>query len=582
MWSLAFLALLFFRTSAEPADPLDSNRLEAVHAQRVQWMKIRPHAAPAQGVYQDFRAVLTKGAREELLKAAKQAGVQVVLFTTPKSGDSSVLHEGVLFLQGSEDGHALRFSGSPELRFSTAIEDIPTGFQGAIVHREPASPSPAPSKRLAAEAKLYPDEFFAATSDASPLSLSLWDKQAEAGVFTGVAASAPDAVAFRHLSTHILARELNEHDILESLASGRAYVAHDWLCDPTGFSFVADNNFGIFDMGDQVPLAGFGVGTTTLRASLPIAAKLKIIHDGAVVAEANDSKFVYTPKEPGAYRLEASLTIDGEDRPWIFTNPIYLSKSSALMLPAMAISPTVEVHKDITYTEGDPSDAAKHKLDLYLPKDTKNFPVLMFVHGGYWRSGDKSLYPALGNRFAKMGVGVVIPSYRLMPKNPHPAQIEDTAAAFAWMYKNIARYGGDPNRIYISGHSAGGHLVSLLALDGKYLKKYDIPLTAIKGVASISGVYDVGNMREFKNAAGDDSPSPMAHVHGKTPPFLISYCQWDYPSLPFQAREFAAALKKSFDPVELLYVPGQSHISEIIHVVHDDDIIAQAILKLIQ
>ena len=188
------------------------------------------------------------------------------------------------------------------------------------------------------------------------------------------------------------------------------------------------------------------------------------------------------------------------------------------------------------------------------------------------------MYTALGNRFAKLGIGVAIPSYRLMPKNPHPAQIEDTAAAFAWVYKNVAQYGGDASRIYIAGHSAGGHLVALLALDPAYLNKFDIPLSAIRGVAAISGVYDVSKIAGFLSA----DASPIAHVHSKAPPFLIAYCQWDYLALPLQAREFASALKKSFDAVDLLYVPGQGHISEIIHIVQDDDVIAQAILKLIQ
>jgi acetyl esterase/lipase len=335
-------------------------------------------------------------------------------------------------------------------------------------------------------------------------------------------------------------------------------------------------------MGDQVPLSGLAVGKTTMRVSLPIPARLKLIHDGQVVAEADTArKFSYVPTEPGAYRLEAWLSVDGEDRPWIFSNPIYAAKSSDLALPSGTLSSNVEVQKDIPYTDGDPEDASKHKLDLYLPKDQKNFPVLVFVHGGSWRSGDRSSYPALGNRFAKLGIAVAVPSYRLMPKNPHPAQIEDVAAAFAWVYKNIARYGGDSGRIYIAGHSAGGHLVALLALDDTYLKKYDVPMSAIRGVASISGVYDVSKIQAF-TAAGEDSPSPIAHVHPKAPPFLVAYCQWDYLALPLQAREFTAALKKSFDAVDLLYDPGQGHISEIIHIVKDDDVIAQAILKLIQ
>jgi acetyl esterase/lipase len=622
---LAITTLLLARSSVER---LDTSHLEAVHAQRVEWMKIRAHAAPSPGVYRDFRAVLhvhaedadhTKGTRAEVLKAAKDAEVSVVMFTDhrgPKPETWSGLRDGVLFIPGSEDDHVLRYPTNPagaELRFLSHIEERPTmssaGFQGmeiynrhtdATVHKEfveyfqSAMKDPREWKALVAKEKQYPDEVFAAGTDALPDFLARWDKELAAHPFTGIAANDahqnqifngttfdPYAVSFRHVSTHILARELNEKDIRDSLAAGRAYVSHDWLCDPSGFSFIAENNLGLFDMGDQVPLSGLGVGNTSIHASLPIPAKLKLIRDGVVVAEAGDSKLAYSPKEPGTYRLEAWLTVDGEERPWIFSNPIYITKSSNLALPAGTLDANVEVHKDVAYTDGDPADAAKHKLDLYLPKDRKNFPVLVFIHGGSWRSGDRALYPALGNRFAKLGIGVAIPSYRLMPKSPHPAQIEDCAAAFAWVYKNIAQYGGDTTRLYLSGHSAGGHLVALLALDPANLAKYDIPLTAIKGVAAISGVYDVSKIKGFEDA-GADSPSPLAHVHSKAPPFVVSYCQWDYLALPLQAREFAAALKKSFDPVELLYVPGQGHISEIIHIVKDDDVIAQAILKLIQ
>src|SRR5205823_12079465 len=84
------------------------------------------------------------------------------------------------------------------------------------------------------------------------------------------------------------------------------------------------------------------------------------------------------------------------------------------------------------YTEGRPTDDDKQKLDLYLPKDKKPAPVFLFIHGGAWRSGDRSQYQPLGNRFAKEGLLTIVPNYRLAPKDPHPAQIEDVAAAFAW------------------------------------------------------------------------------------------------------------------------------------------------------
>ena len=191
----------------------------------------------------------------------------------------------------------------------------------------------------------------------------------------------------------------------------------------------------------------------------------------------------------------------------------------------------------------------KHKLDLYLPKGKKNFPVLVFLHGGSWRSGDRSVYPLFGNRFAKPGIGVAIPSYRLMPKNPHPAQIEDTAAAFAWVYKNIAQYGGDVSRIYVAGHSAGGHLVALLALDPVYLAKYDIPLTAIQRRRGDVRRLRVRKIQGFTNP-GEDNPSPMAHVHAKAPPFLVTYCQWDYSGVAQAGARIRRCAQKIVDAVE--------------------------------
>ena len=378
--------------------------------------------------------------------------------------------------------------------------------------------------------------------------------------------------AFRHATTHILAPELTPAAIEASLAAGRAYVAQDWLCDPTGMVFVAQSYFGVYEIGDTVvhnPLTG-GVN---IAARLPVPAVIHLLRDNTVVAEARDSKLDYVVREPGAYRLEALLTIDGEERPWIFTKPIFVGPPSNVTLPAGPTPPNVDVQAGISYIEGTPADANKHKLDLYLPRDKKNFPVLVFLHGGSWRNGDRSLYKALGDRFARAGIGVAIPSYRLMPGNPHPAQIEDAAAAFAWVARNIAERGGDPSRIYLSGHSAGAHLAALLALDDKYLKKFDLAPTAIRAVIAMSGVYDVDNLKSFLVSGADNSArhdaSPLAHVHSGAPPFLISYCRWDYFGLPKQARDFAAALKKSFVPAQLLYVPGESHISEVISLAQD-------------
>jgi acetyl esterase/lipase len=369
----------------------------------------------------------------------------------------------------------------------------------------------------------------------------------------------------------VLARGLSDAAVRESLRAGRVYVAHDWLCDPTGFSFVANNNNGVYDMGDRVPM----IARTRLQANVPVAAHLKILHKGAAVAEAADSQIAFTPTETGVYRLEAWLEIDGELRPWIYSNPIYLEavEGRGITLPSSALAPSVEVKKDIVYMDGAAADANKHKLDLYLPKDAHNAPVLIFIHGGSWRSGDRANYPALGNRFAKEGIAVVVPSYRLMPGAPHPAQVEDATAAVDWVLKNIAQYGGDPNRIYLSGHSAGGHLAAYAGLDRRFWPN-------LKGVIALSGIYDVSTLAAFQ--AGGVDGSPQHRIAAGAPPFLVTYCQNDYPSLPAQARNFDAALRATGDSSELVYIPNKNHITEIVDVWQENDPTAQAILRFLR
>jgi acetyl esterase/lipase len=553
---IASLLLVSIRAGA-PRSPLDEAQLETVHAQRVNWMKTRAGGPPL-GIYQDYRAVFTHSAasRKDLLKAAQDSAVQVVL----SNSAGPALDSGVLFLTPPDKGLEEIY-----LRPADTVDD---------------------QERLRRRLKQYPDEAFGAATNVQTDLLARWDGATASGSATGFAWSDPGAdasplVAFRNTSTHILARELTETGVLSSLAQGHAYVAHDWLCDPTGFTFFAANFLGVFEMGDTVP-TGLLAGDARFQAFLPLPAHIKLLHNGAVVAEARDSKISYTAKQQGAYRLEAWLTAGGEERPWIFSNPICLRGSAAITIPPADTPAEVEVHRDIAYTQGDPADEAKHKLDLFLPKNKTSFPVMMFVHGGSWRTGDRSLYRALGNYFARAGIGVAIPSYRLMPNHPHPAQIEDVAAAFAWMHDNVAQYGGDVQRLYVAGHSAGGHLAALLALNPTHLAKYGISTTAIHGVVSMSGVYDVRNMADFLDAADKAQASPLTYVHSSAPPFLISYCQWDYLGLPRQAADFGAALRKSFVNTQVLYVPAETHVSEIVSAVQDGTPLARAILSFVR
>lgn len=151
---------------------------------------------------------------------------------------------------------------------------------------------------------------------------------------------------------------------------------------------------------------------------------------------------------------------------------------------------TVE-HKDVAY--GGP-DAVLNVLDIYAPAKADKAPVLLFVHGGEWTKGDKREISCKPKFFNEHGVVFVSMNYRLAPKDKHPAQVDDVAAAIAWAKANIGKYGGDPNKIVIMGHSAGCHLVTLATLDPAPLAKVKLKPSDVRGVAAWSGgMYDLAD-----------------------------------------------------------------------------------------
>lgn len=599
---------------------LAPERLAAVQLARQQ-LAAQRKAPLVHGVYDDFRVLLhihaedsahTLGKRSEVLAAAKAAGVHAIVWGDhggPKPDSWSGVRDGVLFLRGSEIGakHELRMAEpAPGLRFHSHVEgelDAPfDGWDGMEIYNrhadaeddadllawlKEAAADPARLALLADLFRRYPDEIFGAGCDYWPAIFQRWDRALERGRFTGIAANDahqntllgklqldPYEVAFRNVSTHVLARELSPASLREALKNGRAYVAHDWLADPTGISFAAVNTLGVYHMGDEAPM----LGGTRIEVRTPVPAVLKLIHKGQVVATATGESLTHKAVSSGAYRLEAWLEIDGEQRPWIYTNPVFLEPPdlSSMALPPSVVPEGVEQVKDIAYVDN--GDPLKQKLDVYRPKDGKTHAVVVFLHGGAWVRGDRSQYPAIGGRFAGSGLVMVVPSYRLAPAHRHPAQIEDAAAAVAWTVKNIAQFGGDPRRIFLAGHSAGGHLASLLATNPQWLGKHGLSPASLRGVMTFSGVYDVSLAGGIfgPSAESIQGASPIRHVNGKMPPFLITYCEHDYAFLPSQARLFHAALSGAGQNARLVYVPGENHISEIISVLKDTDATWQA------
>jgi acetyl esterase/lipase len=263
-------------------------------------------------------------------------------------------------------------------------------------------------------------------------------------------------------------------------------------------------------------------------------------------------------------------------------------KPAAHSTPSENRSYEVESTRNLTYYDGAEADQKKHKLDLYLPKGKTDFPVVLFVHGGGWVFGDKNffgVYEGVGKMFARHGIGAVVTNYRLSPGVQHPEHIKDVARAFAWTHKHIGGYGGRPDELFLCGHSAGGHLISLLATDESYLKAEGLSLKDVKGVMSISGVYAIpDNM--FNEAFGTDpvqrkNAGPINHVHEGCPPFLVVYADHDFPYCDALSEEFGKELKAKNVSEETLKIKDRTHIDIIGNTTKDDDPCAKALLEFV-
>jgi acetyl esterase/lipase len=239
-------------------------------------------------------------------------------------------------------------------------------------------------------------------------------------------------------------------------------------------------------------------------------------------------------------------------------------------VPARPLLP-VKVIQNVTYYEGKDADPKKHCLDLYLPADRTGFPVLFYVHGGGWTIGDKNEFGVpgqLGRSLARQGIGMVSVNYRLSPAVKHPEHIRDVAQAFAWTYRNISKYGGRPDELFVSGHSAGGHLIALLATDESYLKAAGLSFGTIRGAIPISGVFRIDAKQTlFRGPFGQDpdalrQASPITHVARATPPFLILHADRDFPHCDGPAAQaFCTALMDQGAKAQVLEIPSRNHIT---------------------
>jgi acetyl esterase/lipase len=161
-------------------------------------------------------------------------------------------------------------------------------------------------------------------------------------------------------------------------------------------------------------------------------------------------------------------------------------------------------------------------LDIYYPTDKKDFATIIWFHGGGLTEGNKFIPEALKNK----GICIVAPNYRLYPKIKAPAYLEDAAAAVSWVFKNIRSFGGDSSLIFVSGHSAGGYLTSMIGLDKKWLKAQNIDANKIAGLIPFSGhAITHFAIREERGMKGNqpliDEYAPIYYVRPDAPPMLL-------------------------------------------------------------
>ena len=204
-------------------------------------------------------------------------------------------------------------------------------------------------------------------------------------------------------------------------------------------------------------------------------------------------------------------------------------------------------------------------LDLYLPESDSSdaLPVLMFIHGGGWRNGYKEWMGFMAPAITCLPAIFVSVGYRLAPEAKFPLPVEDCRNAVRWVYDNIAEHGGDPNRLFVGGHSAGGHLAALITLEAGSWSGVGLPADVIKGCFPVSGAFDFSD-RERESAiigsADDVGPaSPINHVSGNTVPFFIAIGENDMPDLVRQAPAMADALRPQPGAVEIAEFEGCDH-----------------------
>jgi acetyl esterase/lipase len=237
--------------------------------------------------------------------------------------------------------------------------------------------------------------------------------------------------------------------------------------------------------------------------------------------------------------------------------------SPVTALNALAPSRGIVEQSGIAYLPG-----PRHALDVYAPAPgdgRADHPVVVFFYGGGWEDGDRDTYRFVGAELAAHGIVAVIPDYRLYPEVVFPAFMQDAAQAVAWARDHAGQFGGDPQRLFLMGHSAGGQIATLLALDTDYLRAAGVDPHAIRGVIGLAGPYDFLPLRsaDLKAIFGPEAAwprsQPIDYVKPGAPPMLLLAGSTDDTVDPGNTLRLAAKLRAAGDEVTATIYPSVGH-----------------------
>lgn len=222
-----------------------------------------------------------------------------------------------------------------------------------------------------------------------------------------------------------------------------------------------------------------------------------------------------------------------------------------------------KVAADLAY-----NDNIRHRLDIYAPTGgAENLPVIVFFYGGSWNSGARGDYDFVGRALAAQGFVVVVPDYRLVPEVRYPGFVADAAAAVRWVRAHVAEYGGDPDRIVLSGHSAGAYNAAMLAFDDRWL---GVDREGVRGFVGLAGPYDFlpldtdSTRAAFGQWHDLSETQPVTFASADDPPALLLHGSDDTTVRPRNSAALAAALSDVGVSARVVDYPAVDHIDILI------------------